>query len=147
MTQATLAPGELARRWLLAEAGEREPSALAAAFDRLYGRMHRHLSPLVGRMGVAALLTRALRLAQAEFPMLLAVGFDAGAVPALRGVTDFAAIHPPTEVEAALSGILAHFIGLLFTFIGEDLTMRLLGEIWTEPERGVRDDTGTEGGR
>jgi len=25
--------------------------------------------------------------------------------------------------------------------------MRLLGEIWTEPERGVRDDTGTEGGR
>lgn len=79
--------------------------------------------------------------------MLLAVGFDAGAVPALRGVTDFAAIHPPTEVEAALSGILAHFIGLLFTFIGEDLTMRLLGEIWTEPERGVRDDTGTEGGR
>jgi len=146
MSQPTLAPGDLARRWLLAEAGGRDPAALAGALDRFCGRLHRRLSPLVGRAGVAALCTRALHLAQAEFPTLTAISFEDGVEPTLRGMTNFAATHALTEVEAALSAILAHFIGLL-AFIGEDLTMRLLGELWPEAGQGVADDTDTEAAR
>ena len=35
-------------------------------------------------------------------------------------------------IEAGLSAILAHVIGLLITFIGEDLALRLVHESWPE---------------
>lgn len=149
MSQPALVPGELARGWLLAETERREPDprALAEALDRLCGRLHTRLSLLVGKAGFAALLARALHLAQVTYLALTVVALDETGASCLRGATDFAATHPPQEVEAALTSILAHFIGLLVTFIGEALTVRLLGELWPESGRAETNDMGTEMGR
>ena len=144
MSQPVLVPVELARHWLLVEAGSRESRALAEALDRLCGRLREILSLLVGRAGFAALLARALHLAQATYPNLTAITLDETGDSCLRGTTDFAAAQSPEEVEAGLTDILAQFIGLLVTFIGEALTIRLLGEFWPEAEREARHDTGTE---
>ena len=38
--------------------------------------------------------------------------------------------------------LLAHFLGLLITFIGEDLTLRILSTVW--PELDWDDTTGWE---
>ncbi len=149
MSQPTLDPGELAWSWLLAEAGQWEAQALAEALDRLCGRLRDHLSPLVGRAGFAALLARAVHLAQATYPGLALIALDeTGASDScLRGVHEFATAHTPTEVEAALTAILTQFFGLLVTFIGAALTIRMLGEIWPELGRAATNDMGTEAGQ
>ena len=81
-----------------------------------------------------ALGTRALRLAQGEYPDLSVVAFDEGAEGGLRGIGEFAATRAPDEVGDALAAILAHFIGLLTVFIGEELGLRLIRE--SAPESG-----------
>ncbi len=130
MSEVTPGTGELARRLLRQEAAAWEPLALADALDRLYDRLRQRLVGLVGQAGFAALCTRALHLARLAYPGLTAIDYDAAAMPCLRGTRDFALAHAPDAVGAALTDVLAQFIGLLDTFIGEALTMRLLDELW-----------------
>jgi two-component system chemotaxis response regulator CheY len=129
MSAATPGTRELARRLLHREVDTREPLALAGALERLFDRLRQRLVGLVGRAGFAALCTRALHLAQLAYPGLTAISYAAEATPCLRGTRDYAAAHAPDTVEIAMTDILARFIELLDTFIGEALTMRLLGEL------------------
>ena len=77
-----------------------------------------------------------MHLAQAEVPALERVTVDAlatGAEGGLHGVREFArASGDAGAAEAGLSAILAHVIGLLVTFIGEDLALRLIRDAWPE---------------
>lgn len=135
---------ELARQLLLDETGgRREPAALAAAFERAYARLHEQLAGLIGRAGFATLFARALRLAQGEHPTLAGLAVDDGAAAGLRGVREVAAGHDPAVAADALATVLAHFIWLLVTFIGEGLSMRLLRENW--PGLGGDVASGAEG--
>lgn len=124
---------ELARRLLRQEAEERrEPTALTVAAEHACARLRGRLVPLIGRIGFTALFRRALRLAQGEFPALVVLTINEGAEPWLAGTRELAAAHgdDPDLVEGALAAILAHFIALLDTFIGETLTRRVIGEGW-----------------
>lgn len=133
MHEVPLEAHDLARRLLRQEAGgSRESAALALATERACGWLRGRLVPLIGQIGFTALLRRALRLAQGAFPDLIALTVDEGGEPCIVGAHAFAAAHATdsAQVEAALAAILAHFIALLDTFIGEVLTRRVVGERW-----------------
>jgi hypothetical protein len=137
MPEMSPAAQVLARRVLRHEAGGRaEPAALAEAAERADARLRGRLASLIGQTGYTTLVARAVHLAQAEVPALERVSVDAlatGAEGGLRGVREFArASSDAGAAEAGLSAILAHVIGLLVTFIGEDLALRLIRDAWPE---------------
>lgn len=86
------------------------------------------LTKLAGGAGYHSLLTRAVALAQAEAPALryLHVLPD-GKLLGLFEVIEGADKEELARSEAAL---VAHLLGLLYTFIGEPLTRHLVKEAW-----------------
>ena len=132
-TPAPTPPAVLARQLLAHEAeGRQQPEALAEAADRACQRLRQRLESLTGLVGFNTLFARALNLATAEFPGLDALTVEQRPDACLAGVRAFAAAHEPAEAGAGLAAILANFIGLLVTFIGEDLGLRLVRQAWPE---------------
>jgi hypothetical protein len=119
----------LAQRLLTYEAvaaGNSDP-AESAAF-RVCAKLRRPLTTLAGVAGFRSLLSRALTLARADAPSLSAV--QVGADGSLRGLDE---LEPQINKEQAREGgalLIAQLIGLLLTFIGEGLTLRLVQDVW-----------------
>jgi hypothetical protein len=92
------------------------------AVSRVCDKLRRPLITLAGVAGFRSLLTRALTLAKRESPVL--DGWEVKADGSLAGLNG----------EAAQSGgvLIAHLIGLMITFIGESLTLRLLHDVWLD---------------
>lgn len=114
---------ELAQRLLAYEEvkagqGTEDMHAVTLVCDKL-----RHpLTTLAGPSGFRSLLARALTLAKQESPVLGAWEIKPdGSLAGMNG-------------EAAESGVvlIAQLIGLMITFIGESLTLRLLRDIWVD---------------
>jgi len=85
-------------------------------------KLRRPITTLAGAAGFRSLLARALTLAKRESPVLNTWEVQAdGSLLGLNG-------------EAAQSGdvLIAHLIGLLITFVGESLTLRLLHDVWID---------------
>ncbi len=140
-----------ARAWvervLVQGAGEgRESVALAEVAIQAEVRLQVRMVDLVGVRGYAALVARALRLSQAEVPALAPVTVDPGAEGRLQGVRAFVestrANGGSRVAEAGLIALLAQIIGLLITFVGEDLALRLVREVWPEPTQDVAVEEG-----
>jgi hypothetical protein len=91
-------------------------------------RLRPHLAKLMGSLGFRALLSRALVLANAEIPWLRAVHVKADG--SLEGLGELEAGLGREEFLEGCVVLLAEFLGLLVTFIGEDLTLRLVREAW-----------------
>ena len=114
---------ELAQRLLAYEAGEAGaamPDTLAVG--RVCDKLRRPLTTLAGAAGFRSLLARALTLAKQESPLLGA--WEVKSDGSLQGLNG----------EAAQSGavLIAQLIGLMITFIGESLTLRLLHDVWPD---------------
>jgi hypothetical protein len=92
------------------------------AVCRVCDKLRRPLTTLAGAAGFRSLLARALTLAKQESPVLGA--WEVKADGSLQGLNG----------EAAQSGavLIAHLIGLMITFIGESLTLRLLHDVWLD---------------
>lgn len=128
-----------------ASGGNQTPEGLAAATDRVFSHLYRRLEILIGPAGYEALCQRALYLARTGSPFLqnvkVAISADAvsleGLPASIRGL-DLAVVRD------GLVSVLAQFIWLLVTFVGEKLALSLIHEAWPEitPEVG---DTGSEG--
>ena len=121
----------LAQRLLAYEAvaGESSEPAESAAF-RVCAKLRRPLTTLAGVAGFRSLLSRALTLARAEAPSLSAV--QVAADGSVKGLDELAS---QTDKEQARDGgviLIAQLIGLLRTFIGEGLTLRLVQDVWPE---------------
>jgi hypothetical protein len=126
------APEELARRLLTHEAGEQQDQLRAG--EQVYLRLRNHLAVLLGTTGFDALWARAIRVAQHEFHSGDDSTTDESIVMPIS-------VHPP-GLHAAVSGhhpavalqnlviAYASFLTLLFTFIGEDLGVRFIRQIW-----------------
>ena len=86
-----------------------------------------HFGAVMGAVGFRALLSRALVLANAEVAWLreLHVSEDGS----FAGLSELEAQANPEEIVAGGIVLLARLLGLLVTFIGEDLTLRLLSNI------------------
>jgi hypothetical protein len=89
-----------------------------------------HLARLVGAEGCRALVSRALRLASTDYPFLTEVRPALTPPGRLLGLRKHARHVAPSEALEAVAATLASMLWLLLNFIGEDLTQRLLGEVW-----------------
>lgn len=125
MRKATPRMREIAEDLIAQEISQKSPEPAALLVCE---RLRPALATLMGTVGFGALLARALSLATTESPGLRALHVDADG--ALQGWTERKA-RPVTD--KSLDGditLVAHLLGLLATFIGEDLTLRLLQELW-----------------
>jgi hypothetical protein len=96
----------------------------AEVATRIMARLYRQLSKLVGPGGFDVLLARSVVLARRAHPAI--AGVAAGTAGALTGLD---AAHDAALGEGAMA-IVAHFMELLATLIGEDLATGLLRRIW-----------------
>lgn len=100
----------------------------SSAVFRVCEKLRQHLSSLVGAAGFRSLLSRALVLAKAEVSWLggLKINPDGSlAIPE--------PIEAQFDKDGAAKGeeaLIAQLLGLLVTFIGEALTLRLVNDIW-----------------
>ena len=111
------------------EEGEGEAVAGTAAF-RVCEKLRHLLSPLLGVLGFRALLARSLIVATAEAPELRVVTIRADG--SLEGL---AHVEPPIGEGRFPRGevvLIAELLGLLVTFIGEALMLRLVQGAWPE---------------
>jgi DNA-binding response OmpR family regulator len=86
------------------------------------------LKPLTGENGFRTILRRALMLSRSEVPWFANViispkGYFDGLRRAETGLAE-------TEVIRGETVLIAHLLGLLFTFIGDELTRNLLQDLW-----------------
>lgn len=91
---------------------------------RVCEKLRQPLSILAGNGGFRDLSARALTIAKAQVPALNTVQVDArGSFQGLE------AIDPQSKTEAELI-LVANIVGLLVTFIGETLTLRVIHNAW-----------------
>ncbi len=84
------------------------------------------LGRVFSELGTDALLKRAVSLARADYPFLPAVDGP-------ESLDDFGTVLDgvgASEGARAAEAVFGHAIALLARFIGDDLTMRAIGEIW-----------------
>lgn len=137
----------LVRRLLTLEAAEsQDQTSVIEAAERVADKLRRHLSSRIGQEGFRTLLARALALTSVQFPHLSVVRVEAnGSLAGLRQTVP----QPPengnsetsADAAAGAEALLAHLLGLLVTFIGEDLTRRILSVLWPE----IASDDSTDG--
>ena len=132
---------DLAERLVAYEASENISSeAKTPAAFLVDEKLRPHLAMLVGNIGFRALLSRALALANAEVPWLRAVQVKADG--SLKGLDELGAQIDPDQISEGRAVLLAQLLGLLVAFIGENLTLRLVREVW--PKLSLTDlDLGT----
>ena len=96
-----------------------DPTAQAM---RVFERLRVALARFAGSDSFASLVRRAFVLARADEPALDQVSIKAnGSLEGLDQITSDAVV-----------AIISHFLGLLVTFIGEPLTLRLVREAWPD---------------
>jgi hypothetical protein len=95
-----------------------------AAGFRVCEKLRPALATLMGNSGFRALLSRALALASAEVPTLRAVELQENG--SLQASQKFKS-NETAEPDIAL---VAQLLGLLVAFIGADLTLRFVREVW-----------------
>ena len=122
---------DLAQRLLAYEnaVGKTSEPAEFAAF-RVCERLRQPVITLAGVAGFRSLLSRALTLARAEAPSLSAVQIAADG--SLKGLDELASQTDKEQARDGASILIAQLIGLLLTFIGEGLTLRLVQDVWPE---------------
>ncbi|MGZ5546084.1 MAG: hypothetical protein ACXWIU_15570 [Limisphaerales bacterium] len=91
------------------------------------GKLRPILGMLIGIGGYRVLLSRSLALATAEAPSLKAVGVSEDGALILN--SDGAATDQ-RKLDEAGAVLIAHLLGLLDAFIGEDLTVQFIREAW-----------------
>jgi hypothetical protein len=146
MSRGSVAHADLAS-WLLAKeiGAEANASDQSAAAERVCQKLSQRLSRLFSSAGSQAILSRALHLARAEFAFF--EGVHAGTPPeaCLVGLSEHVRDVEAGEAGKGLVAVLGLLLDLLVGFIGEDLTFRLVREVWADlpllaPERSSNSD-------
>jgi hypothetical protein len=129
MSHATSQMRDLAERLIAYETtGNKSSGTNTPAAFPVCEKLHPHLASLMGNTGFRVLLARALVLAQAEHPPLRTVQVKADG--ALAEVDN---IEARVDAKALAEGsivLVAQLLGLLVAFIGENLTLGLVREVW-----------------
>ena len=103
-------------------------------------KLRPHLVTLVGNSGYRALLSRALALAKADIAWLRTIHVKADG--SMEVPADLGAKVDSAEILEGRVVLLAQLLGLLVAFIGENLTVRLVSEIWPKVPLGDLDSGG-----
>ena len=142
MSRATPQTRELAERLIACETrGKKSPETNTPAAFYVCEKLRPYLATLMGSTGFHALLSRALAVANADDAWLRTVhvkedgslgGFDGPKVP----------VHPEERAQGSVV-LVSQLLGLLVAFIGENLTVRMVRELWpTVPLTDVHFDNG-----
>jgi hypothetical protein len=122
---------DLARRLLDYEAAlsALEPLGLPTAFG-VCEKLKRPLTALAGPAGFHSLLSRALVLAKRACPTLGAVHVKADGSLDSSGENPVIGQSQDEHDPEAGKALVATVLGLLFLFVGETLTLRLIHDTW-----------------
>ena len=104
--------------------------ALAAAAQHAYDDLAQVSATLIGDVGVEALTGRAVHLAQREYPWLVQTRETEQAEGPFAAVKTCLERQDPAVANECVGAVLAIFMGLLVTFIGEPLTAGILRKAW-----------------
>ena len=129
MNRVTPQMRDLAARLIRHETVENKASEphLPAAFH-VCEKLRPHLATLMGKAGFRAVLARALAVVSAEVPWLVAVQVNAeGSLEAWEKAE--VPLEPKDRTESGVL-LVAQLFGLLIAFIGDNLTIRLVHEVW-----------------
>ena len=91
-------------------------------------KLHPPLATLMGDTGFRSLLSRALVLAGTDVAWLRAVHVKSDG--SLEGLDELETQLDPDELLEGCVVLLAQLLGLLTTFIGAQLTLRLARDVW-----------------
>jgi len=131
MSRATPKMRALAKRVVAHEARTNRRLGTGAPLTFLAGeKLRPNLAALVGTHGVQALISRALALAGPEVPWLRAVQIKPDG--SFEGLVEVGSQVGPEKFAQGNVAVFAQLLGLLATFIGENLTLGLVREVWTE---------------
>lgn len=120
-----------ARRLVVHEtAATKSAGAQKSAAFRVCEKLRQPLSRLAGVAGFRSLLSRALALTNDEARWMKAIQVKADG--SLEGLEEAQAQLSETEIAEGEVVLIAQLIGLLVTFIGEELTLRLVQESWPD---------------
>ncbi|MDP9174384.1 MAG: hypothetical protein M3O30_11040 [Planctomycetota bacterium] len=87
------------------------------------------LTKLTGAVGFASLLSRALAIAKRNEPSLEVLRVEAdGSLSGLNEIPEF--VEAPQAARQGGIVLMTELLGLLVTFIGEPLTLRLVHQAW-----------------
>ena len=105
-----------------------------------------HLATFMGNTGFHTLMARSLALSTEEVPWLRTVRVKADG--SLEGVEGLQRQLEPDEFLEGKVVLLAQLLGLLVAFIGENLTLRLVREVWPKvPLKGLDFVKGDKNGK
>jgi len=124
--------GQFAHRVVLQEVDpsktSEEVTAAAVAVQR---KLLGTLSPLLGDIGSLALFRRSLKLSEATFPLYSDVRSN-DREGLLNALHEILRKQSPNVILTASVALLAAYINLMETFIGEQLTRQLLQDAWPD---------------
>jgi hypothetical protein len=155
MTDETARLRAVARRILAQEIGGRQaPAEVAAAIEAAFAGLYGLMRNLIGHHGFEALVSRAIHLSSEEFAWIETIELRAESRLTLRNLDAVVEAEGLLRARDGAAALMATVIGLLFSFLGADLTMRLLRRSWAieadEPEQpgrpGEPDDDSNEPG-
>jgi hypothetical protein len=125
---------------LTSSRGQDELADAIGTAERTFIELGRHLSRLIGAEGYRALVARALYVAADEFPLLSSVRPAISPPGRMVGLRSSWLRTSAVEVHGAVAATLAALLWLLEQFVGEDLTLHILREVWPRfSERGARE--------
>jgi hypothetical protein len=130
---STLMLRDFAEQLLAGEAATASEHADLPVAFRVCNKLRLPLITLAGSAGFQSLLSRAITLAKREAPGLSTLRINAdGSMNRLASPVESGHAEPRPDKLDAQEGVIlvAHIVGLLFTFIGEALTLRLINDIW-----------------
>jgi hypothetical protein len=144
MSRATPKMRDFAERLIAYEtSGNKSSGTKTPAAFFVVDKLRPQLATFMGNAGFRALVSRALALANAEVPWLRAVHVKADG--SLEGLHELGEQVEPDQIYEGRVVLLAQLFGLLVAFIGEDLTLLLVREVWPKlPLNNL--DTGQGGG-
>ena len=129
MSRATPQALTFAKRLMVYETnGKKLPKTEARQPLQVSEKLRPLLTNLTGNGGFQALFSRALELASAEIPWLRAARVNSDGV--LEGLETVQGRLGPEELSKGEVALLAQLLGRLMAFIGANLTLRLVREVW-----------------
>ena len=129
MSAPTLQLRELAKRLIAHESQGNGSSGTNPPADfPVFEKLRPQLTTLMGGVGFHALLSRARALTGAEFPWVRKLKIkEAGT---FEGLHELKAEVGAGDIFNGRVALIAQLLGLLQAFIGENLTLRLVQEVW-----------------
>ena len=119
----------LALRLLALEATSSASGAHSHEAVRVCQKLRLAVTRFAGAEGFTSLMRRSLALARAEAPLLKSITLTPDGCP--EGIEKLAS-DAHAGSKDAFAAVIAHFLGLLVTFVGEPLMLRLVRDAWPE---------------